>query len=236
LSLTQTLRTFEQGLLSVGFLLGISAVICGLAAHSTVWLPPGTSMRGKFTRSVLCVLVTIAALGIATQIGRSFDLSEDRRNSFPSTDQQLLATLRLPLVITVNLSPEDPRYVDLKRNVLSKLERAMPNVSIVVAGSRQDFAGKSDAYGQIEYVYGNRSDVSRSTSPREILPLLYGLAEVQPPQVAPGADYPGYPLVVNADATMFWFFGGLPLLIAFAWWRSRHPRAVKLVAFKGGQS
>jgi ABC-2 type transport system permease protein len=90
LSLTQTLRTFEQGLLSVGLLLGISAVICGLAALSTVWLPPGTSTRGKFARSVLCVLVTIAALGIATQIGRSFDLSEDRRNSFPSPDQQLL--------------------------------------------------------------------------------------------------------------------------------------------------
>jgi ABC-2 family transporter len=236
LSLTQTLRTFEQGLLSVGLVLGISAVICGLAALSTVWLPPGTSMRGKSARSVLCVLVTIAALGIATQIGRSFDLSEDRRNSFPSADQQLLATLRLPLVITVDLVPEDPRYIDLKRNVLGKLERAMPNVSIVVAGSRQDFAGKSDAYGQIEYVYGNRSDVSRSTSPREILPLLYGLAGVQPPQAASGADYPGYPLVVNADATLFWFFGGLPLLIAFAWWRSRHPRAVKLVAFEGGQS
>jgi len=236
LSLTQTLRTFEQGLLSVGLVLGISAVICGLAALSTVWLPPGVSMRGKIARSVLCLLVTIAALGIATQIGRSFDVSEDRRNSFPSADQQLLATLRLPLLITVNLSPEDPRYIDFKRNVLGKLERAMPNVSVVVAGSRQDFAGQSDAYGQTQYVYGNRSDVSRSTSPREILPLLYALAGVQPPAAAPGAEYPGYPLVVNADATLFWFFGGLPLLIACAWWRSRHPPAVKLVAFEGGQS
>ncbi|WP_257169653.1 ABC transporter permease [Bradyrhizobium sp. SRS-191] len=236
LSLTQTLRTFEQGLLSVGLVLGISTVICGLAALSTVWLRPGTAMRGKFTRSVLCVLMMIAALGIATQIGRSFDLSEDRRNSFPSADQQLLTTLRLPLVIIVNLVPEDPRYIDLKRNVLGKLERAVPNVSIEVAGSRQDFAGRSDDYGQIEYVYRNRSDVSRSTSPREILPLLYGLAGVQPPQAALGVDYPGYPLVTSADASLFWFFGGLPLLIAFAWWRSRHPRAVKLAAFEGGQS
>jgi hypothetical protein len=106
----------------------------------------------------------------------------------------------------------------------------------VVSGSRQDFAGKSDAYGQIEYVYDNRTDVSRSTSSREVLPLLYALAGVQPPAAAQGVEYPGYPLVVNADATMFWFFGGLPLLIAFAWWRSRHPPAVNLVAFKGGQS
>jgi ABC-type transport system involved in multi-copper enzyme maturation permease subunit len=236
LSLTQMLRTFEQGLLSVGLVLGISAVICGLGALSTVWLPPGTSMRGKCARSVLCVLVTIVALGIATQIGRSFDLSEDRRNSFPTADQQLLATLRLPLAVTINLATEDPRYIDFKRNVLGKLERAMPNVSVVVAGNRQDFAAKSDAYGQIEYVYGNRSDMSRSTSPREVLPLLYALAGVQPPAAAPVAEYPGYPLVVNDDATLFWFFGGLPLLIVFAWWRSCHPPAVKLVAFEGGQS
>lgn len=236
LSLTQTLRNFEQGLLSVGLVLGISAVTCGLAALSTVWLPPGIPMRGKCARSVLCVLVTIVALVIATQVGRSFDLSEDRRNSFPSADQELLATLRLPLVVTIDLAPEDPRYIDFKRNVLGKLERAMPNVSVVIASNRQDFAGKSDAYGQIEYVYGNRSDMSRSTSPLEVLPLLYALAGVQPPVTAPGTEYPGYPLVANADATLFWFLGGLPLLIAFAWWRSRHPPAVKLLALEGGQS
>jgi len=102
-----------------------------------------------------------------------------------------------------------------------------PNVSIVLAGSRQYQVGKSDAYGEIEYVYGVRSDVSRSTSPREILPLLYALAGTTPPAPVPGAEYPGYPLVANADATLLWFFCGLPLLIALAWWRSRQPPTVK---------
>jgi len=37
-------------------------------------------------------------------------------------------------------------------------------------------------------------DLSRSR-PREILPMLYGLAGVSPPAPAPGSDYPGYPLV-----------------------------------------
>jgi hypothetical protein len=157
------------------------------------------------------------------------------RNSFAPLDQKLLSTLGLPLVITVNLAPEDPRYIDLRRNVLGKLERAMPNVSIVLAGSRRDRAGKSDAYGEIEYVYGGRSDVSRSTSPREILPLLYALAGTQPPAPMPGTDYPGYPLVANADATLLWFFCGLPLLIALAWWRSRQPPAIKSLELEGGQ-
>jgi ABC-2 type transport system permease protein len=221
-------------LLSVGLVLGMSSVVCCLAALSSIWLPPGVPISAKVVRSVPCVLVAVVALGIATQIRKSVDVAEDGRNSFLPADQRLLATLRLPLVITVNLAPEDPRYVDLRRNVLGKLERAMPNVSVVLVGSRQDLAGKSDAYGEIEYVYGGRSDVSRSTSPREILPLLYALAGTKPPAPMPGAEYPGYPLVANADATLLWFFGGLPLLIALAWWRSRRPHQVKFGGICGG--
>lgn len=235
ISLTQTLRSFEQGLLSCGLVLGVVAVIAGFAALSSVWLPPGAPIRAKFTGSVFCVLATAVALGVATQIGKSIDVAEDRRNSFSPADQSLLATLRLPLVVTVHLVPEDPRYVDLQRNVLGKLERAMPNVSVVLAGKRQDFAGDREAYGKIEYIYGDRSDVSRSTSPREILPLLYTLAGMHPPAPTPGAEYPGYPLVVNGETTLIWFVGGLPLLIALAWWRSRRSPPVKFLKFEGVQ-
>ena len=114
------------------------------------------------------------------------DVTQDRRNSFPVADQRLLATLKQPLVVRVNLVPEDPRYLDLQRNVLAKLDRAMPNVSILLATARRNAASSSaeSDYGEIEYTYGGRSDVSRSTSPREILPLLYALAGVQTP--APG--------------------------------------------------
>jgi ABC-type transport system involved in multi-copper enzyme maturation permease subunit len=233
ISLTQTLRTFEQGLFSGGLVLGIAAVVCGLAALCSVWLPPGIPLAAKFARSLPCVLATVVVLGIATMVGKSVDVTEDRRNSFSPADQHLLATLRLPLVVKVNLVPEDPRYVDLQRSVLGKLERAMPNVSVVLAGNRRDFADKSDDYGQIEYAYGDRSDISRSTSPREILPLLYALAGKQPPKLTQVTDYPGYPLVANADASLPWFFGGLPLLIALAWWRSRQPPSNRLSVYEG---
>jgi ABC-2 type transport system permease protein len=238
LSLTQTLRTFEQGLFSAGLVLGITAVVFGLAALASVWLPPGTPLRAKLIRSVPCVLVTVAALAIATQVRKSVDTTEDRRNSFSPADQRLLATLRLPLIVTVNLSPEDPRYVDLQRNVLAKLERAMPNVSVVLVGSRRDFSDKSpdNTYGEIEYAYGNRSDISRSTSPREILPLLYALAGTEPPAASPGGEYPGYPLVASADAALLWFFGALPLLIALGWLWSRRPSSIHASFVKGGPS
>jgi ABC-2 family transporter len=223
LSLTQVLHTFEQGLLSAGLVAGIGAAVCGFAALATVWLPPGVHFRNKLRRSIVWVFVVALALGLATQLKFTFDLTEDRRNSFPAADQRLLASLAQPLAVTVHLAREDPRYADLQRNVLAKLERAMPNVSIGLAGERQSLptnAGE-DRYGEVEYTYGGRLDVSRSTSPREILPMLYGLAAVSPPAPTPGSDYPGYPLVASRQVALFWFFFGLPLCISLAWWWSR---------------
>jgi ABC-2 type transport system permease protein len=223
LSLTQVLRTFEQGLLSMGLIVGIAAVICGFAALAVVWLPPGVTAGTKVARSGLCVLATLIALATASQIRLSVDVTEDRRNSFPMADQRALAQLTGPLVISAHFAPEDPRYADLQRNVLAKLERAMPKVAIRLVGGRQSLGTGDDAYGEVEYVYGARSDVSRSTSPREVLPLLYGLAGVQRPEAEPGADYPGYPLAADGQWTLAWFFGALPLLIAIGWWWSRRP-------------
>jgi ABC-2 family transporter protein len=223
LSLTQALRTFEQGLLSAGLVGGIGTAVCGFAALAAVWLPPGVQVRDKVVRSVAVVLAVCLALGLATQVKFTLDVTEDRRNSFPAADQRLLESLAQPLFVTVHLAPEDPRYADLQRNVLAKLERAMPNVSIRLAGARQTLAtnAEEDRYGEVEYTYGARSDVSRSTSPREILPMLYGLAGVSPPARAPGSDYPGYPLVAIGQVALPWFFFGLPLCIALAWWWSR---------------
>ena len=223
LSLTQVLRTFEQGLLSAGLVVGIGTAVCGFSALATVWMPPGVHIRTKLFRSLVCVLAAAIVLGLATQIRFSVDVTEDQRNSFPVADQRVLAKLAEPLVVTIHLAAEDPRYADLQRNVLAKLERVLPNLSIRLAGGRQNLAASTgeDRYGEIEYTYGSRSDISRSTSPREILPLLYGLAEVNPPAPAPGIDYPGYPLVAGGQLTLLWFFCGLPLCIAFACWRSR---------------
>jgi ABC-2 type transport system permease protein len=223
LSLTQVLRTFEQGLLSAGLVVGIGTAVCGFSALAAVWMPPGVHVRTKLFRSLVCVLAAAIIFGMATQIRFSVDVTEDQRNSFPVADQRMLAKLAEPLVVTVHLAAEDPRYADLQRNVLAKLDRAMPNVSIRLAGGRQNLAtiAGEDRYGEIEYAYGGRSDISRSTSPREILPLLYGLGEVNPPAPGPGSDYPGYPLIADGQLALLWFFCGLPLCIAIAWWRSR---------------
>jgi ABC-2 type transport system permease protein len=223
LSLTQVIRTFEQGLLSASLVAGVAVAICGFVALTTIWLPPGIAIRQKLMRSALCIGAAAAALLLVSQLKTSIDVTEDRRNSFAVADANQLARLAEPLAITVHLAPEDPRYIDLQRNVLAKLERLMPHVSIRLATARQSFAASAgdEAYGEIEYRYGTRQDTSRSTSPREILPLIYGLADAQPPAPIPSAEFPGYPLVTDGAFVLLWFLAILPILIVLAWWRSR---------------
>jgi ABC-2 type transport system permease protein len=232
LSLTQVLHGFEQGLLSPGRILGVIAVIGAFAALAGVWLPPGVAIRAKLLRSLLCVIAAAIVLGLVSQVRLSVDVTADRRNSFPAADQRVLATLSEPLHVTVHLAPEDPRYMDLQRNVLAKLERAMPNVGIRLADGRLATGAGADAYGEVEYTYGARSDVTPSTSPREVLPVLYGLAGVPVPPPDPGDGYPGYPLTADAWYALPWFLVAWPLLIALTWWLSRRPPHLKFAFTK----
>jgi hypothetical protein len=215
------------------------AAITGFATLAGIWLHPGVSLRHKLTRTTLCVALAGVLLAAATQLRKSIDVSEDKRNSFPAADQRALAELNKPVIITVHLAPEDPRYVDLQRNVLSKLERIVPNVTIRLVTAGQSVIGSAGevSYGEIEYSYGGHSAKSRSTSHREALPLIYGLAGVPVPTPQTGEDYPGYPVVADGWIALPWFFVALPLLIAVTWWWWCH-RAPRIPAYfvkNGGQ-
>src|SRR5207248_4476213 len=128
---------------------GAFATLAGL------WLHPGVPLRTKLARSLACAGTAAVAFALATQVGWSVDVSEDRRNSFPAADERALAELHEPLVVTVRLAPEDPRYVDLRRNVLSKLQRVLPNVTVRLAATGQTMVGSTtdESYGEIEYSY-----------------------------------------------------------------------------------
>src|SRR5438132_4850568 len=62
LSLTQTLRSFEQGLLSMGLLLGVVGAIGGFAVLAAVWLHSGVPLRTKLIRSVASVAIVAVVL------------------------------------------------------------------------------------------------------------------------------------------------------------------------------
>jgi ABC-2 type transport system permease protein len=229
LSLTAMLRSFERGIFSLAVLASVVAAAAGLLTLAGVWLSPGVAIGRKLISSVLVITVTGVAMLGAAQLRFYADMTDDRRNSFSPPDADALAGLADRLTITVNLAPEDPRFIDLHRSLLGKLQRTMPDVWLVVASGRSSLLGAGgDAYGLITYDYGGRRASSRSTSAEEVLPLIYGLAGVDPPARRPEALYPGYPLVVDAGQTGPWFYAGLPLLVLIAWTvRSGLPRRAR---------
>src|SRR5262249_40362235 len=136
------------------------------------------------------------------------------------------------------LAAEDPRYTDFRRNVLAKLERVLPKLTVRLVAGGQTIVGNAsdDNYGQVEYRYAGRSAKSRSTSHREVLPLIYELAAIPVPAPFPGEDYRGSPLAKGAGDAFVWFYGVLPILIVIVWWRTRRPPRIppRLVAQEGG--
>jgi hypothetical protein len=66
------------------------------------------------------------------------------------------------------------------------------------------------------------------------VPLIYALAGRPNPEPIAGREYPGYPLLADGSPALAWFFGGLPLLIVIAWWRSRRPPQIPAQFIKNG--
>jgi ABC-2 type transport system permease protein len=227
-SLSPALRGLERGLLGSPTALTLLVLGLGFLALSVVWLPPGVSRRHKLVRSGAVLGVAAQALLLVIQLPIYADVSENQRNSFNPADMRALRQMTKELKVNVNLAANDSRLADLDRNVLSKLPRAMPHVSITFAETSTTslFGGTSGAnYGLTTYTYGGKQGVTRATTAREVLPLIEALDNrVVVPDAT--ATYPGYPLVTSAEAASVWFYGALPLLAIAGWWCSQRVPAL----------
>ena len=127
---TSALRFFEQGLLRLSTVLVMLAFTAAGLVLSIVWLHTGRTRRFRMLVTVVvsvCILMVI--LG-ANGLRRSWDLSENRRNSFAAEDEVALGRITQPLQITVFLAAEDPRLNDFEQNVLRKLRRNLAHLKV----------------------------------------------------------------------------------------------------------
>ena len=169
-------------------------------------------------------MLVAAAAGAAT-VRASWDLSENRRNSFSRGDEAALQQIREPLHITANLAPEDPRLTDLEQNVLKKLRRNLTDVTVdYTAGSQTGlFEGADEHYGEIWYEMRGQKVMERSTIEQVVLEQVYKLAGVGAP-ASEADDFPGYPLAASTRGVGPMFYGLWPLLTMLFWWLIRRER------------
>ncbi len=202
------LRGFERGL----FRVDVAAVLLAQSilgfALCVIWL----QLR-PIPRTAIAVAIAAVVIAGAAQIHASFDLSENRRNSFSPADTAALATIKEPLEVTVYLAAEDPRMSDFANNVLVKLRRAVPRLRVGYPfAGRTGLFDNDPRYGEVHYRLGARTAVNRSSTEEIVLETIYGLAGVAEPKRGE-SSYPGYPLRTGPKGAAVVFYLLWPLAV-----------------------
>ena len=209
------LDKFQHGLIQLGMaFVALVFIALGLGVAS-LWTRLGVPARRRAFESFGLIAAAAALIAACTFVHGSWDVSENRRNSFPRADQEALAHIQGPLRIEVHLAPEDPRRSDLEHRALSKLRRVMPSVEVryVSATSIGLFEQANPGYGEIRYDLGGKKTMNRLTTEEAVLETIYGLAGVTPPQEAEPA-FAGHPLMAAPRGAALIFFGLWPALVA----------------------
>ena len=221
---TAIVAEFQHGLVRLDVLLTASALVAFGLVVAAIWMRIGVAVRRRAYESIGAAALTAAAIVAFTFVTPNWDFSENRMNSFPEADEEILAHLREPLRIEAHLAAEDPRRVDLERHALSKLRRAMPKVQIsyVANTSTGLFEQTSQHYGEIWYELGGHRTMSRQTTADGVLETIYSLAGVTAPQESDGV-FRGHPLAVPPRRAAAVFYGIWPALViagaVFVWRR-----------------
>jgi len=205
---------FQHGLVRLdAVLIAFILVLAGLA-FAALWMRLGIAIRRRLYESAGLAALASIAIFTCTFAHASWDLSENRNNSFPEPDEQALRRIAGPLRIEVHLAPEDPRRVDLERHALSKLRRVVPGLQVqyVSATSIGLFEQTNAGYGEIWYELGGRRTMSRVTTAEGVLETIYSVAGVAAPKDSEADVFRGHPLAVAPSGSSFIFYGLWPAI------------------------
>ncbi len=214
----EMLQTFQHGLIRMNLVLTALVLIGTGLGIAAVWTRLGIPGRRRAAESV-----AVAGLAAALIFGCSFlrtdwDVSENRRNSLPEADQELLGRVQTPLAIEAHLAAEDPRRFDLEQQTLLKLRRSLPKLTVrYVAGTSLGlFEQANPHYGEIWYDLSGHRAMSRGTSTEAVLETIYSLAGVQPPKEEEEGPR-GHSVLAQPKGGALLFYGVWPLLVVGAY-------------------
>jgi hypothetical protein len=208
---------FQHGLVRADVvLIALTLILAGLATAS-VWMRIGVSARQRTIETFAVIGVASLVMGAATFVPMSWDASENRYNSFSVAEEETLLRIRKPLAVEVHLAPEDPRRYDLDHNVISKLRRVVPGLTVHYVSSTSTglFEQTADHYGEIWYQLGDQKAVSRETTAEGALENIFALASLTPPaDTAP--VFRGHPLAARPTGAAPLFYILWPTLVLSA--------------------
>jgi hypothetical protein len=213
---TAMVAEFQHGLVRLDVVLVASALIVAGLGLAALWMRLGVAVRRRTYESMALGALTAAMLVACTLATASWDVSENRMNSFGRADEAALKQIRAPLSIEAHLAPEDPRRFDLEHKALSKLRRLMPTLQVryVSATSIGLFEQTNASYGEIWYDLAGRKTMSRTTTADGVLEAIYSLAGITEPTDNDDAVFRGHPLAVPPKGAPAVFYGIWPAIVA----------------------
>jgi ABC-2 type transport system permease protein len=126
----EMLDDFRVGLIRLNLILaGVILIATGLTI-AAIWTRMGVTPKRRAIESGIAIAIAVCALFGVSFLRPSWDVSENERNSLPLEERELLSGISAPVRITAYLAPEDPRRFELERQMLSKLRRTMPNLTV----------------------------------------------------------------------------------------------------------
>ena len=212
---TSMVAEFQHGLIRMDVVLIASALIGAGLALCAIWMRLGIAVRRRAYESVALIGATAAVVAMSTFATASWDLSENRGNSFPRADEEALERIQAPLKIEVHLAPQDPRRSDLERRALGKLRRVLPRTEVryVSATSIGLFEQTASQYGEIQYQLNGKREMSRVTTAEGVLEAIYAVAGITPPVEDEDAMFRGHPLAVSPKSAAAIFYGAWPAMV-----------------------
>ncbi len=223
---TAMVAEFQHGLVRLSVLgVAITLTFAGLII-AAIWTRLGVAVRRRALESAALALITMGFVVLSTYLQPSWDVSENRMNSFSRSEEAALRQLKGPLTIEVHLAPEDPRRVDLERRALVKLRRVMPRADIryISDTSIGLFEQSNLHYGEINYSFNGHTATSRAATPEAVLENIFTVAGITD-LPADDDNFRGHPLAVPPKGASLFFYGLWPLLVvvcaSLTYWRTR---------------
>jgi ABC-type transport system involved in multi-copper enzyme maturation permease subunit len=214
---TAMVAEFQHGLIRLDVLL-IASVMTALGlAIAAIWTRIGVTLGQRSLESGVTLGIATLLIVVAATMRGSWDVSENRMNSFPTRDEDALTRIQEPLRIEAHLAPEDPRRSDLERRAVSKLRRVLPELEVdyVSQSATGLFEQAREGYGEIHYSLGERTLTSRATTVEGVLDTIYELAGVSP--IAEEEDgFRGHPLNTEPRGAAALFYGAWPAVVVAA--------------------
>jgi len=206
---------FQHGLVRADVVLIALALAATGFGVAGIWIEIGKSIQTRLVRTAALAGTAALAVTIASFVRPSWDLSENRRNSFSESDEAALRHLPGRLQMEVHLAQRDPRRFDLEVHALAKLRRVRPDVEVtyIARTSIGLFEQADPGYGEIRYNMNGRQAVSRVTTAEGVLETIYDLAGVTVP-ADNEAPYKGYPLTARPTGAPLIFYVLWPVLTA----------------------